>query len=210
MGKKDNDSAEKILGSCFGLQIIVSLVLTAVLLLFSRQLLLAFGGSENTIEYAQGYMSVYALGTLFVQLTLGMNAFITAQGFTKISMLSVVIGAVSNIILDPIFIYLFNMGVKGAALATVISQCLSSAFIVSFLLGKKTVLRLRKKYMIPRPSVFLPCVALGSAAFIMQASESVISVCFNSSLLKYGGDKAVGAMTILTSIMQFALCQRRV
>jgi putative MATE family efflux protein len=150
-------------------------------------------------------MSVYALGTLFVQLTLGMNAFITAQGFTKISMLSVVIGAVSNIILDPIFIYLFNMGVKGAALATVISQCLSSAFIVSFLLGKKTVLRLRKKNMIPRPSVFLPCVALGSAAFIMQASESVISVCFNSSLLKYGGDIAVGAMTILTSIMQFAL-----
>ena len=205
MGKKDMESAEKTLGGCFGLQIIVSVILTAVLLIWNRDFLLAFGASENTITYATEYMSVFAIGTVFVQLTLGMNAFITAQGFTKVSMLSVVVGAVSNIILDPIFIYGFGMGVKGAALATVISQALSCAWIILFLCGKKTILRLKIKNLIPSPKIVLPCIALGSAAFIMQASESVISICFNSSLLDYGGDIAVGAMTILTSVMQFAL-----
>lgn len=159
MGKGDNDSAEKILGGCFSMQIVISAVLTALLLIFDRDLLLAFGASENTIEYAVDYMNIYAIGTVFVQLTLGMNAFITAQGFANIGMVTVMIGAVSNIVLDPIFIFGLHMGVRGAALAT----------------------------------------------FIMQSSESVISVCFNSSLLKYGGDIAVGAMTILTSVMQFAM-----
>lgn len=205
MGKKEFESAEKTLGSCFGLQIIVSVILTAVLLIWNRDFLLAFGASENTIEYATDYMSVYALGTVFVQLTLGMNAFITAQGFTKTSMTSVIIGAALNIALDPLFIYVFDMGVMGAALATVISQAFSCLWVIAFLLGKRTFLRIKPKYILPRPSVFLPCLALGSATFIMQASESVISICFNSSLLKYGGDIAVGAMTILTSIMQFAL-----
>ena len=205
MGKKDMDSAEKTLGGCFGLQIIISVILTAILLIFNRDLLLAFGASENTIEYAVEYMNVYAIGTIFVQLTLGMNSFVTAQGFTKISMLSVIIGAVANIILDPIFIYGLDMGVTGAALATVISQALSCVWVVAFLCSKKTLLRIKLKNLFVSPKIVLPCLALGSAAFIMQASESVISICFNSSLLGYGGDIAVGAMTILTSVMQFAM-----
>lgn len=205
MGQKNDSAAEETLGNCFSLQIIVSLVLTAVLLLFNRPLLLSFGASENTIEYAVQYMNIYALGTLFVQLTLGMNAFITAQGFTRTSMLSVLIGAGCNIILDPIFIFKFHMGVRGAALATIISQGLSTIWVLLFLFGKKTRLKIRKPNLRLKRRVILPCLALGLAPFIMQASESVIAVCFNSSLLRYGGDIAVGTMTILTSVMQFAL-----
>lgn len=205
MGKQDNKSAEQILGNCFSLQIVVSIVLTVVLLIWNKDLLMAFGASKNTLGYATDYMHIYALGTLFVQLTLGMNAFITAQGFTTTSMVSVLIGAICNITLDPVFIFVFNMGVKGAALATVLSQAISTIWVVVFLSGKKTQLHLLKKYMDLKPKIFLPCVALGLATFIMQASESVVTVCFNSSLLHYGGDIAVGAMTILTSVMQFAM-----
>ena len=205
MGKGDHATAEKILGGCFSLQIIISIILTAVMLLWSGDLLAAFGASGNTIGYATDYMSIYAAGTLFVQLTLGMNAFITAQGFANISMWTVIIGAIANITLDPIFIFGFKMGVRGAALATVISQGISCVWVICFLTGKKTILRLKKENLIAAPKLILPCVALGLSTFIMQASESVISVCFNSSLLKYGGDIAVGAMTILTSIMQFAM-----
>ena len=205
MGKGDMESAEKILGGCFSLQVVLSVILTVVLLIWNRNLLLMFGASENTIEYASAYMSVYAIGTVFVQLTLGMGAFITAQGFTKISMVTVLIGAVSNIILDPIFIFGFDMGVSGAALATIISQGLSCIWVLSFLMGKKTHLALKKKNLRIDGKIVFPCVALGLSTFIMQSSESVISVCFNSSLLKYGGDIAVGAMTILTSVMQFAM-----
>ena len=205
MGKGENDSAEKTLGNCFTLQIIISVVLTAVLLIWNRELLMAFGASENTIEYAVSYMNIYAIGTIFVQLTLGMNAFITAQGFAKTGMLSVLIGAVANIILDPIFIFGFGLGVRGAALATIISQAASCAWVLLFLFGKKTVLKIRVKNLGLQSKIILPSIALGLATFIMQASESVISVCFNSSLLKYGGDIAVGAMTILTSVMQFAM-----
>ena len=205
MGKQDNKSAEQILGNCFSLQIVVSIVLTVVLLIWNKDLLMVFGASKNTLGYATDYMRIYALGTLFVQLTLGMNAFITAQGFTTTSMVSVLIGAICNITLDPVFIFVFNMGVKGAALATVLSQAISTIWVVVFLSGKKTQLHLRKKYMGLKPKIFLPCVALGLATFIMQASESVVTVCFNSSLLHYGGDIAVGAMTILTSVMQFAM-----
>ena len=205
MGEKDNESAEKTLSNCFSLQIVVSAILTAVLLIWNKDLLLAFGASENTIGYATDYMSIYAIGTLFVQMTLGMNTFITAQGFTTISMVSVIIGAVCNIVLDPIFIFGFQMGVKGAALATIISQMLSCVWIISFLCGKKTQLKLKKENLKLRADIILPCIALGTAAFVMQSSESVISVCFNSSLLKYGGDIAVGAMTIMTSVMQFAM-----
>ena len=205
MGKQDNKSSEQILGNCFSLQIVVSIVLTVVLLIWNKDLLMAFGASKNTLGYATDYMRIYALGTLFVQLTLGMNAFITAQGFTTTSMVSVLIGAICNITLDPVFIFVFNMGVKGAALATVLSQAISTIWVVVFLSGKKTQLHLRKKYMGLKPKIFLPCVALGLATFIMQASESVVTVCFNSSLLHYGGDIAVGAMTILTSVMQFAM-----
>ena len=205
MGRQDNDSAEQILGNCFFLQIVVSLFLTVILLIFGKDLLLAFGASENTIGYATDYMRIYAFGTLFVQLTLGMNAFVTAQGFTKISMLSVLIGAICNIVLDPVFIFGFHMGVKGAALATVLSQAISTIWVVLFLCGKKTQIRLRKACLLLKAKVIVPCVMLGLAAFIMQASESVVSVCFNSSLLRYGGDIAVGAMTILTSVMQFTM-----
>ena len=164
-----------------------------------------WGASQNTIEYGVNYMNIYALGTIFVELTLGMNAFITAQGFAKTGMMSVLIGAVANIILDPIFIFGFDMDVRGAALATIISQGLSCIWVVSFLCGKKTFLKIRKKNLILVPRFILPCLALGVSTFVMQASESVISVCFNSSLQKYGGDIAVGAMTILTSVMQFAM-----
>ncbi len=205
MGKKDSESAEKTLGGCFLLQIVISLILTIVLSAWNEDLLLAFGASKNTISYATDYMSIYALGTIFVQLTLGMNAFITAQGFTKISMISIIIGAVCNIILDPIFIFSLDLGVKGAALATILSQAVSCVWVVSFLCGKKTVIKLKKTNLKLSPKIVLPCVALGAATFIMQSSESIISVCFNSSLLRYGGDIAVGAMTILTSVMQFAL-----
>lgn len=205
MGEKNIDGAEKALGACFGLQIIVSAILTVILLIWNEDFLLAFGASENTIEFATDYMSVYAIGTIFVQLTLGMNAFITAQGFARTAMLSVVIGAVSNIALDPVFIYWLDMGVSGAALATIISQALSCIWIVVFLCSKRSLLRLKIKNLIPSPKIVLPCVALGTASFIMQSSESVISICFNSSLLEHGGDIAVGAMTILTSVMQFAM-----
>ncbi len=205
MGKGDKDKAEKILGNCFTTQLIISVMLTFVMYIFNRPLLLAFGASENTIEYAVSYMNIYALGTLFVQLTLGMNTFITAQGFAKIGMFSVLIGAVVNIALDPVFIFALDMGVSGAALATIISQACSCVWVLSFLFGKKTTLRIKKENLPLRAGIILPCLALGLSLFIMQASESIISVCFNSSLLKYGGDVAVGAMTILTSVMQFAM-----
>lgn len=205
MGKGDNDTAEKMLGGCVSMQVIISVVLTAVIGIFGRDLLLMFGASENTIEYAVDYMSIYSLGTIFVELTLGLNAFITAQGYANIGMWTVLIGAAANIILDPIFIYALDMGVKGAALATVISQAVSCIWVICFLCGKKSKLRLKRKNLFVSPKLILPCIALGSAAFIMQSSESIISICFNSSLLEYGGDTAVGAMTILTSVMQFAM-----
>lgn len=205
LGKGDSRSAEKIIGNCFTLQILISIVLTVIMLLGGKTFLLAFGASENTIEYAVSYFNIYAIGTIFVQLTLGMNMFITAQGFTKIGMYSVLIGAVINIVLDPIFIFACGLGVRGAALATILSQGCSCIWVLHFLFGKKTTLRIKKENLRLVPKVFLPCLALGASLFIMQASESVISVCFNSSLLKYGGDVAVGAMTILTSVMQFAM-----
>lgn len=205
MGKNDFPTAEKILGNCLTLLVILSAGLTALLLIWNRPLLLAFGASENTIDYAVSYMNIYACGTIFVQITLGMNAFITAQGFAKTGMLSVLIGAVCNIILDPVFIFGFGLGVPGAAWATILSQAISCVWVLAFLFGKKTFLKIRRKALRLEPAVILPCVALGLATFIMQASESILSVCFNSSLLKYGGDIAVGAMTILTSVMQFAM-----
>ena len=205
MGKGDKNSAEKILGGCFTLQLFISAILTLVLLLWGEELLLAFGASDNTISYATDYLNIYAVGTVFVQLTLGMGAFITAQGFAKQGMVTVLLGAFCNIILDPVFIFGFNMGVKGAAAATVISQAASCTWVLLFLTSKKTMLKIKSKNMMIDFKLVLPCVALGLASFVMQSSESVISVCFNSSLLEYGGDIAVGAMTILTSVMQFAM-----
>ena len=205
MGKGKKDEAEEIMGNCAMGLLIAGVLLTAFFLIFSKDLLLLFGASENTIAYATAYMQIYAMGTLFVQAALGMNAFITAQGFATVSMLSVVIGAVCNIVLDPIFIFGMHMGVRGAALATIISQGVSAVWVIRFLCGKKTTLRLKKKYLRISPRVFFPCMALGLSPFIMQSTESILNICFNSSLLKYGGDMAVGAMTILSSVMQFSM-----
>lgn len=205
MGKGDHESAERTLGNCLVIQVTISVLLTAALLIWNRDFLMAFGASENTIEFSVSYMNIYAMGTIFVQLTLGMNAFITAQGFAGIGMLSVLIGAVANIILDPIFIFGFGMGVEGAAWATVLSQAMSCIWVMLFLCGKKTHLKIRRKNLRLEAAITLPCLALGLSNFIMQASESILVVCFNSSLQTYGGDLAVGAMTILTSVMQFAM-----
>lgn len=205
MGKGDYDTAEQILGSCFLLQVLMSLVLTVILILYGRGMLLSFGASGNTVGYAWSYLRIYALGTLFVQLTLGMNSFITAQGFAKTGMYTVLIGAVLNILLDPILIFACHLGVQGAALATIISQGVSALWCVRFLSGRKSHVRLVRKNLRLNAGIILPCIALGLSPFVMQASESIISVCFNSSLLKYGGDVAVGAMTICTSVMQFAM-----
>ena len=167
--------------------------------------MMLFGASENTIEYAWSYMKIYSLGTIFVQLALGLNAFINAQGFSKIAMTTVAIGALCNIILDPIFIFGFNMQVQGAALATVISQSISCIWILKFLTGKKTVLKIKRKYLLLKKNIILPTIALGLSPFIMQFTESVLAVSFNTSLLKYGGDLAVGSMTILNSVNQFCM-----
>ena len=204
-GRGDLKASEHIMGNSFSLLVGTALVLTAVFLFFSEPMLRAFGASENTIGYAVDYMRIYALGTVFVQITLGMNAFITAQGFTTVSMKTVLIGAALNTVLDPLFIFVFGMGVKGAALATILSQAVSALWVLRFLTGGTTKWKLRREHLRPVPAVFGPSVALGLSPFIMQSTESLIAVCFNSSLLKYGGDTAVAAMTVLTGIMQFAL-----
>lgn len=205
LGRNNKEEAERILGNCTTLLLLVSLTLTVLFLLFAEPFLMTFGASENTIPFAMDYMRIYTFGTVFVQLTLGLNVFITAQGFAKVSMKTVLIGAVTNIILDPIFIFFFGMGVKGAAVATVLSQALSAAWVLRFLTGEQTILRLQKKYLGLQAKTILPCVLLGLSPFVMQSTESILNICSNSSLLKYGGDTAVGAMTILTSMMQFTM-----
>ena len=205
MGKGDNETAEKILGNCTTMLVLMAIVLTAVILLFGQPILLLFGASENTIGYAWAYMQIYGIGTLFVQISLGLNAFINAQGYAKTGMLTVAIGAVCNIILDPIFIFGLNMGVRGAALATILSQAVSFVWVLRFLSSDKSSLRIRRKNLKLSAAIILPSIGLGVSPFIMQFTESIISVCFNTSLLKYGGDIAVGAMTIMTSVMQFSM-----
>ena len=204
-GRGNSREAERIMGNSFTLLVFASLILTLVFRIWAEPILLLFGASENTIGYALDYLNIYAIGTIFVQVTLGMNSYITAQGFTMTGMKTVLIGAVLNTILDPIFIFGLDMGVQGAALATVLSQAVSAAWVFRFLVGPQTRWHLRRENLRPVPSVFLPCLALGMSPFIMQSTESLITVCFNSSLLKYGGDIAVGAMTVLSSIMQFAM-----
>ncbi|WP_297277108.1 MATE family efflux transporter [uncultured Brachyspira sp.] len=204
MGKQHYDKAEEILGNCALTLIIISIVITILLIIFAEPILMLFGASENTIIYALRYLRIYSIGTIFVQLALGLNAFITAQGKAKTSMFTVLIGAVTNIILDPIFIFVFDMDVRGAALATIISQAISCIWILTFMTSKRTVLKLKLSNLKISANVILPCLALGFSPFIMQFTESVLFVSFNTSLLKYGGDLAVGAMTILSSIMQFS------
>lgn len=202
MGQKDDKGAEEILGNSFAVLIGISIVLTTVFLLFGERLLLMFGASAATLPYGLSYLNIYVIGTLFVQLSLGLNSFITTQGFAKTSMLTVIIGAVINIVLDPILIFGLDMGVKGAAIATVISQAVSAAWVLQFLTGSKTKLKIRRRYMNPKKSVILPILLLGISPFIMQSTESLLNISLNSSLQRYGGDMAVGAMTILSSLMQ--------
>lgn len=205
MGQKDNAGAEKIVGNSFLLLLIFAVILTGVFYAAAPALLVLFGASEITLPYAVEYARIYILGSVFVLLVLGMNPFITTQGFSKISMLTTVIGAIINIILDPIFIFAFGMGVKGAALATVLSQAVGAVWILRFLTGKKTILRLKASNLRPEKNVIVPSLALGVSSFVMLATESLLSVSFTSSLSRYGGDIAVGAMTIITSVSQLIL-----
>ena len=204
-GRGDLEESERIMGNSMTMLVAASVVLTVVFLVFAEPMLRIFGASDNTIGYALDYMRIYALGTIFVQVTLGMNAYITAQGFTVVGMKTVLIGAILNTVLDPICIFAFGMGVQGAALATILSQAVSAVWVLKFLTGKKTKWHLRREHLRPRAKVVLPALALGASPFIMQSTESLITVCFNSSLQTYGGDLAVGAMTVLSSIMQFAM-----
>lgn len=205
MGKKDYDAAEKIMGGSLFTLIVLAAALTASILLFGENILMMFGASAQTITYALDYINVYALGTIFVQLTLGLNAFISIQGFAKTSMLTVMIGAALNIVLDPVFIFVLGMGVKGAAFATILSQGVSCIWVLSFLSSRKSILHIKRKNLRFNRKIMFPCIALGMSPFIMQFTESILFVCFNSSLQKYGGDLAVGAMTILSSAMQFSM-----
>ena len=202
MGEGNKKRAEQILGNCFTTLLAFSLILTVVFLIFQEPILWAFGASGNTIGYATDYMRIYVCGTVFVQIALGMNMFITSQGFAKTSMLTVIIGAALNIALDPLFIFVFNMGVQGAATATVLSQAVSAIWVLLFLLGKRTTLKIKAKCMVIQWKILLPVLALGVSPFIMQSTESLLSVVLNTSLLRYGGDTAVGAYTVIASIMQ--------
>ena len=202
LGEKNNAEAERIMGNCMAALLVLAVILTAAFLALGEPLLYLFGASDETIGYALTYMNIYVCGNIFVLPALGMNPFISAQGFARTGMLTVLIGAVVNIVLDPIFIYVFHWGVAGAAIATVISQAVSAVWALAFLSGKKTTLRLKKCHIRLNFKVLWPVLALGVSPFVMNATESLISICFNSSLQKYGGDDAVGAMTILVSIMQ--------
>lgn len=202
LGEDDKKGAEKILGNCFTLLLILSIVLTTFFLIFKEKLLFMFGASTETITYANSYLTIYLIGTIFVQISLGLNNFINSQGFAKISMATVLIGAALNIILDPIFIFAFKMGVKGAATATILSQAVSALWVLKFLFGKKTTIKIRKEYLKINKKIILPVLALGISPFIMQSTESLVQITLNSGLQKYGGDMYVGAMTIISSIMQ--------
>ena len=205
MGKKDNNTAEKIVGNCFSFLMICAVFLTAVFYIRAAMLLVLFGASSVTLSYAVSYARIYVLGSVFVLIVLGMNLFITTQGFAKISMLTTVIGAVINIILDPVFIFVLGMGVSGAALATVISQAVGAVWILRFLTGDKTILKLKMCNLRLKADIIGPCLALGISSFVMMSTESILSISFTSSLSKFGGDVAVGAMTIITSTSQLIL-----
>ena len=202
MGRGDKEHGQKIIGNCFMVLLLLAVVLTVLFYVYIPDLIRLFGGSENTVPYGTTYGRIYVLGCVFVLIVMGMNPFITTQGFAKISMLTTVIGAVINIILDPILIFALDLGVAGAAIATVLSQAVSAVWILRFLTGKKTMLKLRFGNMILEPGVILPCLGLGVSSFVMVSTESILSVSFTSSLFRYGGDVAVGAMTVLTSVNQ--------
>ena len=204
MGQKDHDRAEKIIANCFSLLLIFAVILTIFFYITAPALLRFFGASDTTLPYAVDYARIYILGSIFVLIVMGMNPFITTQGFAKISMMTTIIGAIINIILDPIFIFVLGMGVRGAALATVLSQAVGALWILRFLTGKQTILRLKIENMKLNPEIFKPCLGLGISTFVMLSTESLLSISFTSSLARYGGDLAVGAMTIINSVCQLA------
>ncbi len=205
MGEKKEKEAEKIMGNCFTVLLIFSIILTIAFYIWAPDLLRFFGASDATLSYATAYARIYILGSVFVLLVMGMNPFITTQGFAKFSMMTTLIGAVLNLILDPIFIFAFGLGVRGAAIATVLSQMVSAIWILRFLTGDKTILRLKLSGMHLEAAVILPCLGLGVSTFVMLSTESILSICFTNSLAKYGGDLAVGSMTIITCINQFCV-----
>ena len=205
MGEKKKEDAEEIMTNSFSALIGLALFLTVFFFMFKEPILWAFGASDATIGYALDYLGIYLIGTIFVQIALGMNSFINTQGFAKVGMITVMVGAVINIVLDPILIFGFNMGVKGAALATIIGQCASAIWVLYFLFGKQSILRIRKKFLKPKLKILFSIMALGVSPFIMQATESLVIISMNNNLLKYGGDLAVGAMTIMSSVMQIIL-----
>ena len=202
MGQGDKEKAEKIMANCFTVLMLLAVVLTAVFYFTCPTLLRLFGASDNTLPYAVEYGRIYILGSISVLIVMGMNTFITTQGFASMSMLTTVIGAVTNIVLDPILIFALDMGVAGAAYATVISQIISAVWILLFLTGKKTILKLKVPNMKLEKHIIMPCLGLGISSFIMISTESILSISFTSSLARFGGDVAVGAMTVLTSINQ--------
>ena len=204
MGRGDYKTAEKILGNCITLLVVLSVLLSVVFTIFGEPILMAFGASENTLPYAMSYLRIYLLGTLFVQFTLGMTPFITNQGFAKTSMATTCIGAISNIILDPVFIFGFNMGVQGAAIATILSQAISAVWVLAFFTGKRSVLRIRKANLVPDGKTLALVLSLGVSPFLMTATECVIQLAFNTGAATYGGDSAVAIMSILFSVAQIA------
>ena len=204
LGKQDKDSAQKILGNGVFLLLVFSACLTTLFFIVKKPLLYLVGASDQTFAFADQYLSIYLVGTLFVQLSLGLNQFISCQGKSKIAMLSILIGAGCNILLDPLFIFVFDMGIRGAALATVLSQAASAVWVVSFLCSKHSVLRISLPDLRPRTDMIGRIAALGISPFIMQITESAISLVLNNGLQTYGGDLYVGSMTILNSVMQIA------
>ena len=202
LGAKDQEKAEKVLGSSTALLLVFSISLTLILQILKTPLLYAFGASDNVIGFAQDYIGLYLWGTIFVMLSLGLNTFISGQGNAKTAMFSVLIGAVTNIILDPIFIFVMNMGVKGAALATVISQAFSAIWVVNFLISKKSSLKIKRENLKLDMKFVKKIGSLGCSPFIMQSTESLVLLTLNSGLQKYGGDLYVGSMSILISVLQ--------
>lgn len=203
MGEKDLDGAQKIMTNSFSMLIIVSIIITVVTLVFKEPLLILFGADSATLPLAVEYVSVYALGTIFVQISLGMNSYITTQGFAKISMTTVLVGAITNIILDPIFIFGLNLGVKGAAYATIIAQAVSAIWVLRFLFGKQSTIKIKKEYLMPNPKIVFSIMALGISPFTMSATESLLQIAFNNQLAQFGGMMAVGVMAVLISLWQF-------
>lgn len=202
LGEKNTEEAQKILGNCFKSLMITSVIIIVILNLFGTQILMLFGASENTLDYALQYLRIYSWGTIFAQLSVGLNYFINAQGFAKYGMFTLLLGGILNIILDPVFIFLFDMGVAGAAVATVISQFVSCLWVLGFFFGKKTMLRLTKKSLEYDLNVMKRVFGLGLSPFFMSSTEGILQVSFNRQLLFYGGDIAVSAMTIMMSMSQ--------